>query len=294
MSENDRMFPDEGQLEEIARKKAACPFMGPAVRHGRLAVFGDVDRPLASVKDIADLGDLGGGDLGRRVLRIFATGNHRRVPGPSGRFNEAAPDGMMSLDLAGSQGAHPGHSGIMLGDPSKLDAGRFSRDDFDRLASHADADGRLGMEAVGEFIAENLARDPEARVLPVAGLAGGLFGVADEVFDNLRSRLLGRRTERDDAELLERLTRLAGTDNLVGSAGEFGLLFAFFANRMDAKPEGAAGLDIADLEAMMADLRLPDGWEAWTKRASDWVHATTRIAAFAVRARFWGTESKCC
>ena len=196
MSENDRIFPDEGQLEEIARKKAACPFMGPAVRHGRLAVFGDIERPLASIKDIADLGDLGGGDLGRRVLRIFATGNQRRVPGPSGRFDEASPDGMMSLDLAGSQGSHPGHSGIMLGDPSKLDAGRFSRDDFDRLAGHADADGRLGMEAVGEFIAENLARDPEARVLPVAGLAGGLFGVADEVFDNLRARLLGRKNWR--------------------------------------------------------------------------------------------------
>jgi len=275
----------DSQLDSVVRKKVACPFMGPAVRRRELAVYSSVERPMAAIQDIVDLGDTGGGDLGRRVLRIFAVGNHRRMPGPLGQFDEAVPAGMMSLDLAGSQGAHPGHSGIMLGHPAELDAGRFSQEDFARLAHHANADGRLSVEAVGRFVAENLARDPDAKVFPIARLAADLFGLADEVFDSLQARLLGRRTERDEAELLEKLTKLAGADNLIGSAGEFGLLFAFFAHRGKGESDDEPGLDIADLEAMMAHLRLPDGWASWPKKATDWIHATTKIAAFATRAR---------
>ena len=35
-------------------------------------------------------------------------------------------------------------------------------------------------------------------------------------------------------------------------------------------------MPLADAQAMMADLRLPEGWDAWPKQASDWVRATMR------------------
>ena len=276
----DAIGLSDAEREVIARRKVTCPFLGPVVRAGLLPVRGSAERPLAAVADVETLGDAGGGDLGRRVLRRFAIGNHRRVPGPAGGFDEAVPAGMMSLDLAGSQGAHAGHSGIMLGDPRRIDAGRFSEADFARLAAHADADGRLSEAAVGRFIAENIARDPDARVLPLGRIAVDLAGVADEVFDSLLARLGRRRTEQDEAELLEKLTKLAGADNLIGSAGEFGLLFAFFANRGEGE-----GIPLAEVRAMMADQRLPEGWDVWPKQATDWVRATLSITASALKAR---------
>jgi hypothetical protein len=70
---------------------------------------------------------------------------------------------------------------------------------------------------------------------------------------------------------------------LIGSAGEFGLLFAFFANRGNGDKQ--TSLNISDLEATMAQLQLPDSWKFWRKEVVDWVHATARIALFAIRAR---------
>jgi hypothetical protein len=192
---------------------------------------------------------------------------------------------MMSLDLAGSQGAHPGHSGILLGDPTEIDAGRFSAADFERLAKHADSDGYLSTNAVGEFVAENLAGDPDSKCLPIGRLAVDLFGLVDEIGDSLFAKLLGRKTERDEVELLEKLTKLAGEDNLIGSAGEFGLLFAFLANRPEPDRKNALGIRLEDVEQMMVHHQFPEGWENWPKRASDWVHATTHIAASAAKAQ---------
>jgi hypothetical protein len=272
------------QRESIAKKKATCPFMGSAVRSGDLGVRNSAERPLAAVEDIMVLGDSGGGDLGRKVLQLFAVGNHSRMPGPSGEFDAPTPPGLMSLDLTGSQGAHPGHSGILLGDPTALDAGRFSADDFERLAKHADANGRISTQAIGEFIAENLARDPNSKVLPIGRLAGDLFGLADEIGDSLVARLLGRHTEQDGVGLHEKLTRLAGEDNLVGSSGEFGLLFAFLANRPEPDMEGDPGIRLEDIEQMFVHYRFPSGWETWPKKATDWLHATTKITASATKA----------
>jgi len=269
------------QRRRIAEKKATCPFIASAVENGDLDVRNSAERPLAAIADIAALGDSGGGNLGRVVLDLFALGNHSRLPDAAGTFAAPTPTGMFSLDLAGSQGAHPGHSGILLGAPDKLDAGRFSKADFDRLAKLADADGRLTTEAVGAFIADNLARDSAAKVLPMRRWASSLFGIADELGDSLVAALGGRRTERDTMELVEKLTKLAGDDNLVGSAGEFGLLFAFLANRPGADEDA---IRIDDVEAMMVHHRFPDGWEAWPKQAADWVGATTRIAVSAFKA----------
>lgn len=272
------------QRQSIATKKATCPFLGSAVSSGALGVRNSAERPLAAIEDVVALGDSGGGDLGRKVLKLFATGNHSRMPDPSGAFSLPTPPGTMSLDLAGSQGAHPGHSGILLGDPVAPDAGRFSAADFERLAQHADAKGRISTQAVGAFIAENLARDPARKVLPMGRLASDLFGLAGEIGDSLVARLLGRHTERDGVELREKLTKLGGEDNLVGSSGEFGLLFAFLANRPEADIEGDAGIRLQDVEEMFVHHRFPSGWEQWPKKAADWVHATTSITASATTA----------
>ncbi|MGE5305901.1 MAG: hypothetical protein ACM3TN_21515 [Alphaproteobacteria bacterium] len=67
---------------------------------------------------------------------------------------------------------------------------------------------------------------------------------------------------------------------MIGSAGEFGLLFAFFANRDGGNGDKQTSLNISDLEATMAQLQLPDSWKFWRKEAVDWVHATARIPLF--------------
>lgn len=266
------------QRHGIAERKATCPFLASAVESGDLSVRNNAARPLAAIADVAALGDSGGGDLGRRVLKLFARGNHSRVPDTDGNFGAPAPTGMFSLDLAGSQGAHPGHSGILLGNPHELNAGRFSKADFERLAERANDSRLLTTEAVGEFIADNIERDPESAR---SSFAEDAIGFAREIGDNLFARLRGGRTERDATELIASLTKLTGSNNLIGSAGEFGLLFAFLANRPGAADD-AIRLD--DVEAMMVDRRFPAGWESWPKKATDWLDATTRIAAAAFKA----------
>lgn len=270
--------------QAIADAKAACPFLGTAVETGALAVHNTPERPLAAIEDIVALGDSGGGDLGRKVLALFAVGNHSRLPGPDGRFEAPTPEGLMSLDLAGSQGAHPGHSGILLGDPAQIDTGRFDAGQYQRLADCADDAGRLTTDAVGDFIAENLMLDVGAKVLPIGRIAGDLFGLADEVIDSLVARLRRRHSERDEVELREKLTKLAGEDNLVGAAGEFGLLFAFLARRPEPDGQEKIGIRLSDVEQMFVHHRFPDGWADWPKFASDWVHSTTALTAAATKA----------
>src|SRR5215470_15650179 len=81
-----------------------------------------------------------------------------------------------------------------------------------------------------------------------------------------------RTTHRD---IEEKLTQLLGEDNLVGSAGEFGLLFAFLANKPGAKQVGGEpAVAVEDLKAMFVDKHLPDGWETWKKSRIDWVRNT--------------------
>jgi hypothetical protein len=96
--------------------------------------------------------------------------------------------------------------------------------------------------------------------------------------------------------LLESLTTLTGEDNLVGSAGEFGLLFAFLANQPNASRHQTAGkadehdeqssfsVQLSDMKLMMVDKRLPAQWDTWPKLAADWVRVTVHIAASAARA----------
>ena len=271
----------EERRREIAHKMATCPLVGTAVATGRLPVLESADRPLAGIADVAALGDSGGGDLGTHVLSLFARGNHSRRLGGEGKGG-LVPEGTFSLQFGGSQGAHPGHSGILLGDPGEVGQGRFDEAQFRRLAAHADERGRLSIDAVGDFIAENLARDGEARVLPIAELVRD----AARALGRFKDVVLGG-DDREKTEAVEALTRLLGEDHLMGSAGEWGLLFAFL-RRSPNSDDGDIAL--ADVRKMFADKEFPDGWETWEKSTLDWIKATLRLTKDAALAYHFGRE----
>ncbi|MBI2376613.1 MAG: hypothetical protein HYV07_21635 [Deltaproteobacteria bacterium] len=274
----------EAQLGQIATKKAVCPFMGSAVKSGDLPVRNSAEKPLALVSDVVALGDSGGGNLGSRVLSIFARGNHDKMLGVSGKLDAQVPTGSLSLDLSGSQGSHPGHSGILQKSATALNAGRLSAADFARLESKA-KNGLLTLDAVGQLIAENLAKDPAAKVfglgvtkLLAADLGSFVATTGPALLEKLDNKIHGDDASEAESRLLEKLTKLLGEDNLIGSAGEFGLMFAFLANkpgtqRIDGKP----AIELADVKQMFVDHKLPEGWREWPKTASDWVKATTHL-----------------
>jgi hypothetical protein len=63
-----------------------------------------------------------------------------------------------------------------------------------------------------------------------------------------------------------------GENNLVGSAGEFRLLFAFLAHCHDTKEiDGEPALFVGNVETMFVHKLLPKGWETWKKSRADWV-----------------------
>jgi hypothetical protein len=267
-------------LQQLVTRSITCPFLGFAVAMRKLAVLNAADNPLANLDELRRLGNSGGGNLGD-LLVFFARGNHALMRGAANTLDAAVPNDLFSLELPGSQGSHPGHSGILQGDPHQLHSGRFSRDDFKRLESRA-RDGQLKRSEVGRFIAENLRRDPDAKVAEasVAKLLAGDLVQAIVSAGALLPALFKSAEERDDAhrEFEQKLTKLMGENNLAGSAGEFGLLFAFLDNSphtsiVDDEP----ALSFEDVRAMFVHKRLPDGWENWKKTRRDWLRHTTAL-----------------
>ena len=287
MSENQILSLSNDEKHLVVQKKATCPFIGTAVAQGDLAVRNEAKNPLASIEDVRALGNTGGGDLGD-LLAFFAKGNHAFMRGSTGSLDAPAPSNLFSLEFPGSQGSHPGHSGILQGDPETLDSGRLSETDFDRLLSHA-RDGVIKRSDVGRFIAENLIRDPRCKVadLNVAEqLAGDLVNLVGTAGSALVSKLFGsdKGGGTSQREVEEKLTKLGGENNLVGSAGEFGLLFAFFANKPGAKKiQGEPAIEVEDLRLMFVNKRFPQGWEHWKKTRVDWVTNTTGLLASAAK-----------
>ncbi len=270
--------PTSDERNSVVERKATCPFIGSAVSQRALPLRNDASDPLASIADVRGLGNTGGGDLGD-LLVFFAGGNHAFMRSASGKLDAAVPLGFFSLDFPGSQGSHPGHSGILQGDPETLNSGRFSQADFDRLTSRA-ADGLFKRSDVGAFIAENLVRDPKSKVLDhrtLALLAGDLAKIVESGLGFL-GNLFNPNQADSHRDLEEKLTKLLGEDNLVGSSGEFGLLFAFFANKPGSRHiDGEPTIEVSDLKSMFVDKRLPPGWETWKKSRIDWVTNTTGL-----------------
>ncbi|MEW5848584.1 MAG: hypothetical protein AB2A00_07200 [Myxococcota bacterium] len=273
---------DPAQLGQVVAKKATCPFIGAAVQQGALPVRNNAETPLASIADVTALGNTGGGDLGE-VLKIFAKGNHSRMPS-SGGGEGLTPAGHFSLDFPGSQGSHPGHSGILQGDPTQRDSGRFSAADMDRLLSRA-KDGVIRRSDIGKFIAENLVKDPDSKVFgaKVTGLLLGDIGhtlarTGPALMEAIANRFRQVDDHTENVRLFEALTKTLGEDNLVGSAGEFGLLMALLANSPKTRNvDGEPAISVEDLKAMFVEKRFPDGWESWPKTRHDWVVATTAL-----------------
>ena len=267
---------------EIAEKMATCPFVGTAVATGQLKVLNTAENPLANIDEIARLGDLGGGDLGTHVLKLFARGNHSRWVVPAEGIDPLVPTGTFSLQFGGSQGAHAGHSGILLGNPDEVGRGRLDQAQFDRLAGHADRDGRLSIDSIGDFIADNLRRDPDARVLPLFRLLRSIARLLNEFKD-----VVLRGDEAEKTEAFAVLTALLGEDHLVGSAGEWGLLFAFLKNSPNSDDGDIA---LSDVKEMFVDKRFPAGWKTWEKSALFWIKATLRLTKDASLAYHAGLE----
>jgi len=275
------------QRGQVAVKKGTCPFIGTAVATGSLPVRNSADKPLASIDDVVKLGNSGGGDLGN-VLKLFATGNHAFMAGQDGRLDQPVPPGSFSLDLPGSQGSHPGHSGILQGNPLMPNSGRFSDEDYARLMSHA-KDGYLTRSEVGKFIAENMMKDPSSKVIGLnvtRRLAGDVANVAEKgagaLLEKIDDKLTGKTDGTRQREAVEALTKTLGEDNLSGSAGEFGLMFAFLAHAPDSKTIGGEpAISVDDVNLMFKDKQFPPGWESWPKNSSDWVASTTALTASA-------------
>ncbi len=280
---------DPAQLGQVATKKATCPFIGSAVAQGLLPVRNNAEVPLASISDVAALGNSGGGDLGE-VLKLFAKGNHSRMPTPGQEQGALTPSGHFSLDFPGSQGSHPGHSGILQGDPTQLNTGRLSQPDLDRLLSRA-RHGVITQSDLGKYIAENLAADPNAKVfgarvtgLLLGDVASTLVATGPALLESLKTAFGGARETTQNTRLYEALTKTLGEDNLVGSAGEFGLLMAMLANSPRSRMvDGEPAISVEDVRSMFVDHKFPDGWETWPKSRHDWVVASTQLTLEAAK-----------
>src|SRR4051812_7199845 len=126
----------DAERASVVERKATCPFIGGVIAQGNLPGRNNAADPLASIEDVRQLGNTGGGDLGD-LLVFFASGNHAFMRGESGKLDHAVPLGLFSVDFPGSQGSHPGHSGILQEDFARVGSGRFSQPDFERLTSRA-------------------------------------------------------------------------------------------------------------------------------------------------------------
>ena len=287
----DPVSLSEVERKELVEKKATCPFIGTAVMAKELSVRNDANNPLASIKEVVTLGNLGNGDLGR-VLEIFAKGNHAFMLGNSGKLDRPVPDGQFSLNFPDSKGSHPGHSGILQGRPDLLDSGRFSSEDFKRLTDKA-TNGLITLSSVGEFIAENTVMDSKSNLADLDLLPLILEEVTEIILQGgqiflEKVNFFGTRKAKDlspeENKLRDKVCKVTGgKNNLVSSAGEFGLLFAFFANKPGTLKGSEPTLSVEDLTLMFEHKQFPAGWKTWKKDASTWVTSTVHLASSAVK-----------
>lgn len=274
----------DAQNTEVVKKKATCPFIGTAVKQGALPVRNNADKPLGSIDDVAKLGNTGpGSDLGE-VLKLFAKGNHALMPGMSGKMDLPVPAGTFSLDFPGSQGSHAGDSGILQSDPRAQNSGRFSDEAFAKFLASA-KDGHIKRSDIGKFIAHNVMNDPRANApgLKTAGLLAKDFAkLAGELAEQGARKATGTSNPVETRKIYEKLTKLLGEDNLIGSAGEFGLMAAFLANSPNTKQVGGEpAYSVADLTAMFKEKKFPEGWENWKKSSTDWAGSTLALTVSA-------------
>ena len=110
-------------------------------------------------------------------------------------------------------------------------------------------------------------------------LARDLTGVVHAVTAKVVSTISGNGGgSSSGGEVEQKLTKLLGEDNLVGSCGEFGLLFAFLSNDPATQLLGGEpALSLDHVREMFIAKELPLGWQNWKKSRADWVLHTTHL-----------------
>ncbi len=286
---------NDAELQQVAWHKGTCPFIGTGITTRELKVRGSADNPLIALEDVVKAGNSGGGDLGTFTARVFGAGNQAFMRDASGQLTVPVPKGTMSANLPGSQGAHSGKadSQILIKPGSGTDSGRLGPNDpeviarFNDLARLGDAHGGwVTTSDVGNFIAANANRDKANVVLLgqndlVTKLAGDLGGLAESAIPSLLAKIEGNDPAAERV-FIERVTKLLGQDNIIGSAGEFALFFAFVAHQPNArKINGELAISVADLRSMFFHTGFPEGWKDSKKTTHDWVVATLHMVVAA-------------
>lgn len=260
----------DDERREMVGKKTTCPFVGTALALKKLLVFGTKDTPFARIVgdgSIGAVGDTGGGDLSLG-FRVVARGNHHKAPDGT-----EAPDGMFSLDFPTTQGAHPAHSFILMGNPHTRGSGRLDANNLGRLVhdksegGHAEtaANGELVVRRseLGKFIARNVACDPNSVVdgwTLVSLLGRDLTDFTAHGFSAVKDVLEdGSTSSSQITQLLQDLVHIATQNNLVGSVGEFGLLTMFLEPSPNTvmMDDGEPGLAVRDIEMLFAGKKDP-------------------------------------
>ncbi|NBW82100.1 hypothetical protein EBR21_10155 [bacterium] len=278
----------KAETSKIAEKHATCPFVGSAVAEGKLPVQKSVDNPLALKEDLKNLGNSGGGDLGV-VLLAFAEGNHTLMLGKSGKMDTPAPAGMFSLVFPGSQGSHAGDTGILKpqgrGEPG---VGRTDALRFDQLFPKKPDSDTITLSDIGRVIARDVYQDKNSLVFgrnAAVALREDLRGLINESSEIVVKKIFGKTVPDDYREFFQVLTKTAGENNLVGSAGEFGLLASFLYNsprtirKVPLDPEFSR----EEIRMMFIDKKFPEGWQNWPKYSHDWVKFSVRLAVEAAK-----------
>jgi hypothetical protein len=281
----------------IADKMTVCPFCGGMVASGKLPIYGSKENPLAKIDDIAALA--GPGDLGKLVLRVFAEGNQSKMLDPkTGDLTLDCPPGFFCLHFLPSKGSHGANSGV-LHEPldRRLGMGRRSQEDFDWLKGFASPEGKLSVAGMGKAIAERMfeyqGSDPTVQVTGRAvfeamGIdaleAAGAFGPAlfEKAMNKVRAFFGDPQKTDSHHRFIEDLTTLTGKNTLVGSCGEWALLFAGWANAPGVRQnDGSLLLDMAEVEPQFMNADVPAPFENAEKSAFDWAKTTSELVVHA-------------
>jgi hypothetical protein len=273
------LTPD--QRDTLVTKAATCPFMRTAVNTGAVTVGGTLEHPLGATVDAVALGNAGGGDLGL-VVEFFAKVNHNVYVGADGATTVPVPEHTFGLWFPGSHGAHPGHSGILMGDPHDPQSGGLSADKLANFTAnfstpYPDGKSYISLKQMGQFIAQNVAADPNSRGFNLRGITS----LAGQV-----TSLAARALAGGDANLLDDVLHLFVTSNdLMNTAGEFALLFTRFSDNVDDSGDPLVSTDV--VQSLFVDGQFPPGWDQKPAYARDWILNTLKITKAAIFAS-WG------
>lgn len=266
---------------EIAVKKATCPFVGTKVNQGALAVYfapedKDKKHPLAKISDVVAMGNSGGGTLGY-ALGFFAKANQSVIPGVG-----QCPPGYFSLEFGGSKGAHFGDSGFLRNGPTG--DGAFGTTKWNQFVnSKYVTQGKTSMVQLAKFIESNVAADPQAD----KGFKN-VIGAAKRSIQDLRAlaksaEKMDGMTEAAKQKLVEDFGRVLGSNNLIGSAGEFALQTTLLRNSAgtnDAKSLNSK-FDVAEMGNMFQMKGFPEG-EQKAKSVLQWMHDSIELSTIAL------------